>query len=342
MQKDDARKLDHATLEALRIRAVRSVQDGESPENVARTLRVTPRAMYRWLALYRRGGWNALKAKPLAGRPPKLSGGMLKWLYNTVTQKNPLQFRFQFALWTREMVAELIERKYGIHLAGNSVGRLLAQLGITPQKPLYRATERDDTLVGKWLKTEYPKIKRMAKVEGADIYFGDAAHIRSDHHAGRTWGKKGDTPIVSTTGARYAMSLISAITSKGQMRFMVKATGGVNADVFIEFLKRLLVGATRKIFLIVDRGPAHRAKRTKGFVESLDGKLKLFFLPPYSPDRNPDELVWKHLKADTVGRMVVTDRADFKTKILSSLRSLQRNRKKICSFFQKPSLRYAA
>lgn len=342
MQKDDARKLDHATLEALRIRAVRSVQDGESPENVARTLRVTPRAMYRWLALYRRGGWNALKAKPLAGRPPKLSGGMLKWLYNTVTQKNPLQFRFQFALWTREMVAELIERKYGIRPARNSVGRLLAQLGITPQKPLYRATERDDTLVGKWLKTEYPKIKRMAKVEGADIYFGDAAHIRSDHHAGRTWGKKGDTPIVSTTGARYAMSLISAITSKGQMRFMVKATGGVNADVFIEFLKRLLVGATRKIFLIVDRGPAHRAKRTKAFVESLDGKLKLFFLPPYSPDRNPDELVWKHLKADTVGRMVVTDRADFKTKILSSLRSLQRNRKKICSFFQKPSLRYAA
>jgi transposase len=193
MRKDDARKLDHATLEALRMRAVRSVQDGESPEDVARTLRVTPRAMYRWLALYRRGGWNALKAKPLAGRPPKLNGGMLKWLYNTVTQKNPLQLRFQFALWTREMVSELIDRKYGIRLARNSVGRLLAQLGITPQKPLYRATERDDTLVGKWLKTEYPKIRKMAKAEGADIYFGDAAHIRSDHHSGRTWGKKGPT-----------------------------------------------------------------------------------------------------------------------------------------------------
>ena len=203
MQKDDARKLDHATLEALRIRAVRSVQDGESPEDVARTLRVTPRAVYRWLALYRRGGWNALKAKPLAGRPPKLDGGMLKWLYNTVTQKNPLQLKFQFALWTREMVAELIERKYGIRLARNSVGRLLAQLGITPQKPLYRAIERDETLVNKWLKTEYPKIRAMAKAQGADIYFGDAAHIRSDHHAGRTWGKKGETPVVATTGARH-------------------------------------------------------------------------------------------------------------------------------------------
>ena len=180
------------------------MQDGESPEDVARTLRVSPRAMYRWLALYRRGGCNALRVKPLAGRPPKLDGGMLKWLYNTVTQKNPLQLKFQFALWTREMVAELIERKYGIRLAKNSVGRLLAQLGITPQKPLYRAIERDATLVQKWLKTEYPKIRTMAKAQGADIYFGDAAHIRSDHHAGRTWGKKGETPVVETTGtARY-------------------------------------------------------------------------------------------------------------------------------------------
>jgi transposase len=342
MKKDDARKLDHATLEALRMRAVRSVQEGESPEVVARSLRVTSRAMYRWLARYRRGGWDALKAKPLAGRPPKLDGKKLEWVYNTVTQKNPLQLKFEFALWTREMVAELIKKKYGIRLAANSVGRLLAQLGITPQKPLHRATERDEPLVQKWLKTEYPKIKKMAQSQRADIYFGDAAHIRSDHHAGRTWGKKGQTPVVMTTGARHGMSLISAITSRGRMRFMIKETGGVNASVFIEFLKRLLVGAKRPIYLIVDRGPAHLAKKTRAFVETLGGKLKLFYLPPYSPDRNPDELVWKHLKADTVGRMVVTGKADFKTKVVSSMRSLQHNPEKICSFFKKPSLRYAA
>ena len=342
MKSDDARKLDHATLEALRIRAVESVQEGESPEVVARTLRIASRTIYRWLAQYRRGGWGGLKAKPLAGRPPKLDDKKLKWIYNAVAQRNPLQFRFQFALWTREMVATLIKEKYGIRLAANSVGRLLAQLGITPQKPLHRAIERDEALVQKWLKAEYPKIKRMAKAQAADIYFGDAAHIRSDHHAGRTWGKKGETPIVMATGARHGMSLISAITSKGHMRFMIKETGGVNADVFIEFLKRLLIGAKRRIFLIVDRGPAHRAKKTKAFVGTLGGKLQLFYLPPYSPDRNPDELVWKHLKADTVGRMVVTCKADFKNKVVSSMRSLQRNPRKICSFFQKPSLQYAA
>jgi transposase len=138
------------------------------------------------------------------------------------------------------------------------------------------------------------------------------------------------------------MSLLSAITSRGHMRFMIVEKGGVNAEVFIEFLKRLIAGAKRKVFLIVDRGPAHIAKKTKAFVESQNGKLRLFYLPPYSPDRNPDELVWKHLKADTVGRMAVTNKEDFKSMVRSSMRQLQSDPEKIRSFYQKPSLRYAA
>lgn len=209
-------------------------------------------------------------------------------------------------------------------------------------EPLHRAQERDEALVQQWLKKDYPEIKKMAQKQCADIYFGDAAHIRSDHHAGRTWGKRGETPIVEATGARHGMSLISAISSRGHMRFMIKQQGGVNAAVFIEFLKRLIAGAERTIFLIVDHGPAHIARKTRAFVESLNGSLRLFYLPPYSPDRNPDELVWKHLKADTVGRMAIASKDDFKAKVRSSMRKLQNNPEKISSFYQKPSLRYAA
>ena len=167
MRTNDARRLDHSTLEAMRERAVRSVQDGESPEVVASVIGINRSTIYGWLAQYRHGGWGALKAKPLFGRPRKLDGKKLKWIYDTVTQKNPLQLKFAFALWTREMVAKLIKDRFYISLSLVSVGRLLAQLGITCQRPLHRALEHDEALVQQWLNQEYPKIKALAQREKA-------------------------------------------------------------------------------------------------------------------------------------------------------------------------------
>ena len=142
-----------------------------------------------------------------------------------------------------------------------------------------------------WLKHEYPRIRAAAKREKAEIYFEDESGVRSDFHSGKTWAITGETPIVRVTGQRFSLNMISAISPRGALRFMV-VKGGVGAKVFIGFLKRLMHGQRRPVYLILDGHPSHRAKAVKAHVESLGGRLKLFFLPPYSPELNPDELVW--------------------------------------------------
>lgn len=341
MRANDGRRLDHKTLEAIRIRAVQQVQAGENPEVVIKALGFSRGCIYQWLAAYRAGGWDALKAKKLHGRPRKISASQMKWIYDTVTLKSPLQLKFEFALWTRAMIRTVIAEKFGIKLSLPSVGRLLAQLGLTCQRPLVRAFQQNPALVEQWLREEYPGIQALAKREKAEIYFGDEAGVRSDFHAGRTWAPKGKTPVVRSTGARFGMNLISAVTPKGELRFMV-VKGKLRAREFIDFLRRLVHGAVRPIFLIVDGHPVHRSAAVKTFVDSLEGKLRLFYLPPYSPELNPDEHVWNDLKNNGVGPAMILGPADLKRKVLGHLRSLQKTPAKIRSFFQAPETQYAA
>jgi transposase len=340
MRETDGRKLKHEVLETLRIRAVRQIEDGESPEVIIKALGMNRRTIYKWIALYREGGIAGLKARPLSGRPLKLSGAMLRWIFKTVTTKNPLQLKFVFALWTREMVRNLIEKQYGIKLSVVSVGRLLKKLGLSCQKPLMRAFQQDPVVVQQWIEEDYPRIKQLARSQKAEIYFEDEAGIRSDHHFGTTWGMKGTTPVVKTTGARFSMNMISAITSKGKMKFMTYS-GKMKAAVFCEFLKRLIHNVPTKIFLILDGHPVHRSSQVKKFVQSTKEKLRLFYLPPYSPELNPDELVWNNVKSK-IGRSTIKGPDDFQEKVRYYLRSLQCNPEKICGFFQEPNLRYAA
>jgi len=326
-------------MEEIRVRAVQRVQAGESPEKVIKTLGFARACIYNWLARYRAGGWHALRTGNRSGRPKKLSGAQIRWIYKTIRDKDPRQLKFAFALWTRPMIAELIKRKFGIKLSRTSVGRLLHQLGFSCQKPLYRAYQRDSELVKQWKEQVFPQIQKRAKKEGAVIYFQDESGVRSDFHSGTTWALKGQTPVVETTGARFGLNMMAAITPRGEMHFMI-VQGSVNAGRICDFVKRVMHGHEQKVFLIWDGHPTHRAKKVKQCIESYDGRLEVFVLPSYSPDLNPIEQLWNHAKSNGVGRQPVSGPDQLKKAVISKLRSLQKLPNIIASFFRHPDCRY--
>jgi transposase len=335
----DGRKLPRDAKAQLRLAAVRRVESGESPEAVAAGMGFNRRAIYRWLEAYHYGGEGALAAKPIPGAPSKLDAKQMAKLSRIVRTKNPLQLTFPYALWTLAMIRELIKREFRVSLSEVSVGRLMRRLGFSPQRPLYRAWQQNPALVEAWRTKEYPKIARWAKRENALIFFADESGIRSDHHAGTSWAPIGKTPIVKATGARFGCNMISAVNALGHFRFMT-VEGAVTGTVFREFLRRLITGMDRKIFLIVDGHPSHRAKLVKKFVADNSDRVALFFLPPYAPELNPDELAWAHVKTK-IGKATVNDKADLKSQVERALRQLQNLPHIVAGFFRAPTCSYA-
>ena len=340
MEKLDGRKIGPEAMEQIRIRAVKRVQQGESPEKVIATLGFSRACIYNWLARYRAGGWHGLRSGKHTGRPKRLDGTQIAWIYKTIRDKNPLQLKFSFALWTRSMVTRLIRKQFGLKLSESSVGRLLRQMGLSCQKPLYRAYQQDSEAVEYWKKTVFPQIKKRAKKLGATIYFEDESGIRSDFHAGTTWSPKGQTPVIKVTGARFRTNMVAAISTHGHLRFMVNQ-GTVTADVLCDFLKRLMHNAQQPIFLIWDGHPTHKSKKVRECIESFEGKLEMYFLPSYSPELNPTEQVWRSVKNHGVGRKSVFGPDQLKSAVTNCLRRLQKIPKIVLSFFKHPDCNYA-
>jgi transposase len=339
VRENDGRKLDHKTLEEMRLRAIDAVESGVHPEDVAASLGMARGTVYGWIAAYRDGGKEALKARPVPGRPPKLTGEQLRRLYGLVTGVDPRQLQFEFALWTREMIAELICREFKVKMSLSGVGRLLRRLGLSPQRPLWRAWQADPDAVARWTKEEFPAIRAQAKHVGATIYFADEAGIRSDYHAGTTWAPVGRTPIVKATGARHSLNMVSAVSAQGRLRFSTY-TGSFTAALFIDFCKKLMNDTAGPVYLVVDGHPTHKAKTVKQFAAATNGRLKIFVLPAYSPQLNPDEWVWKNVKHDRVGRTSIKTADEFKAKAVGALRRLQNMPHLVRAFFADPNLRY--
>src|SRR5215211_7189511 len=286
-----------------------------------------------------KAGWpHCGQSRSLDGRQP-LSGAQLARLSGLVVGNDPRQLQFAFALWTRAMIRELIRREFDVRLSEVSVGRLLRKLGLSPQRPLYRAYQQHPQAVARWKAETYPQRRAEAAEVGATIYFADEAGVRSDYHAGTTWAPVGRTPVVATTGDRFAVNLISAVTAKGALRFAAYE-GSLNGAVFIDFCRRLLDDTPGPVFLVLDGHPVHRSKAVKAFAESTNGRLRLCFLPGYAPELNPDEWLWKHVKHDRIGRAGVTGPDDLKAKALAALHRLQKLPQLVRSFFRDQNLRY--
>lgn len=317
-----------------RMQGVKMVRSGYSVADVAALFCVSTRAVFNWLAAFAEGGQNALVAKEGAGRPPKVSPEQMRWIANAVRNNTPNQLRFEFGLWTLRLIGELIERQFGLRLSLPTLGKIMAQLGFSPQKPLYRAYEQDASLVQHWRASELPRLRARARARGAQLLFADEASMRSDYHAGTTWAPRGQTPVVPATGQRSSVNMISAIGMGGQLQFML-VDGRTTAETFKQFLEQLMLGAEQPIMLVVDGHPVHKAKLIKEYVEQTDGMLELHYLPPYSPQLNPDEQVWKNIK-ERVAKQGPQDKFDLRILVRKALERLQALPEIVRGFFAHP------
>lgn len=348
MKRLDARCLSSKAQEDLRLRVIRAVQAGMSQAKASRIFGVSRQSVNGWnhrlsaQAGRSEGGLAALRSRA-RGRPQVLSlkPYQAATVVRLITDRCPDQLKMPFVLWTREAVRDLIVQRFGIRLSIWTVGRYLRRWGFTPQKPLRRAYERDPEAVRRWLKRRYPAIRALSLREKATIFWGDETGMRSDHQAGRSWGRRGQTPVIPGTGKRFRCNMISAITNRGKMAFMV-FDGRFTGAVFIMFLRRLIRHSKRKVFLIVDEHPEHVAAFVERWSVRRKKQIRLFFLPGYSPELNPDELLNQDVKTNAVGRKRPRDKKELISNVRHYLRSTQRRPSKIQNFFRHPNVRYAA
>lgn len=335
----DGRTLSHETSETIRRLAVRRVQEGERPSSVIESYGLCRTTIYKWLRAARRGGEAALKARKHPGRTPTLTLRQKLQVRGWINGKDPRQYGFDFGLWTRQIVAALIEQKFGVRIGVTAVGRLLAELDITPQKPLRRAYERDPAAIKRWTTEVFPGLRARAKRVGAKIFFLDEAGVRSDQVLGRTWGLRGKTPEVATSGRRQSVSAISAVNTRGAFWYEIY-TERLNASRFLELLKHFMRGRKGPVLLVLDGHPAHIAKAVAQYVQSLKGRLELHFLPGYAPELNPDEFVWNHLKGQGVSKKPLRRDESLRSRVQTDLAAIKSRPALVRSFFHAPSVAY--
>jgi transposase len=340
----DFRKLPPSAQLELRRVAVNMVLGGKSRIDVAKAVGVNRRFVGEWMRAYEQIGEAALAGGRRGRRPGEqkaLTISQETLIRRMIVGKCPDQLKLPFALWTRGAVGQLITRKTGVSLSLSAIGTYLAAWGFTAQKPIRRATERNEAAISAWLEREYPAIARRAKKEKAEIHWADETGLSNQANYGRSFAPQGETPVIPRPAARFTQSMISSVTNLGTLRFMIY-DGALNTKIFLNFLRRLIKDANRKIFVIVDNLRVHRAKLVIAWLSENADRIEVFYLPPYAPEHNPDEYLNNDVKQGMGRRSTPMNKAAMKASLTAHMRQLQRRPDKVRSFFQAPDVRYAA
>jgi transposase len=344
MEKQDFRKLNEQERFIIRKRAIIIIKSGVTQKEVAKIFGVRTNTVSAWVKSYETNGQKGLKdvkrgikseSKKLLSSEQELS------IQKMIIDKMPDQLKLSFSLWTRKAVKELIERELGIVIAIRTIGDYLSSWGFTPQKPKKKAYEQNPKSVEKWMEEEYPKIKKKAKSENGEIHWGDETGIKNSSHFGRSYAPKGKTPVRRTMGKRLSTNMISSITNQGKVEFIIYS-GTMNADRFLKFLRQLIKNRERKIYLILDNLKVHHSKIVKRWVEKNKRTIELFFLPSYSPEKNPDEYLNCDLKYGVSEKPAPRNEDKLKSIVNQHMTMLQNNSKRVKKYFNHPEIRYAA
>ena len=339
---DDGKKIPDDVMFYIRVKAVHAVRiRGLSPELIAETYHFDRTCIYRWLRQYDEGGYDALESKMPPGAERLVNEDIEDWLKQTVLNSTPVEFGYDTNLWTSLILVDLLKQEFDVTVSESTVRLHLKAQGLSCQKPEYQDVKRNDQEIERFFNDKFPRIQRLAEKMGADIGFEDEAGVGVMTRHGRTWGLRGQTPIIKVSMERGGYNVLSVVTAQGEMDYSIKE-GTINGERYIEFLEELISKRSKPLILLMDHATFHRSKRVREFVRAHRSQLRVFFLPKRAPEFNPDEQVWNEIKNNRIGKQPVKNKADLKERLISALDSVKQNTQRVISFFSLPDTQYAA
>ncbi len=344
MEKGDFRKVKEEVRLAFRKKGIELLKAGKRKKEVAQILGVLPHTVSIWAKKHSDSGTIGLKGKKRGVKSEDkklLTSDQEKAIQKMIVDVMPSQHKLDFALWTRGAVKELVFREFGIVLAVNTMGDYLRKWGFTPQKPKKKAYEQQPAQVQKWLEESYPAIKEKAKAEGGEIHWADETGVRNNCQHGRSYAPKGKTPVKEIMSKRFSINMISSVTNQGKVQFMVYSDN-MNAERLITFMEQLIKSSSRKIFLILDNLRVHHSKVAKEWLEGKEDKIEVFYLPSYSPEKNPDEYLNCDLKQGMSAKPAPKDAEKLKENVENHMTMLQQTPERLMKYFLHDDIKYAA